>query len=524
MTVKIKEDNIKRNLCYLLIISILIRCFIAAFFEFGNDEVYYWTYALYPDWSHFDHPPMVGLVMQLFSLNLTFTSEFALRLSSIIFMTINTVLMYMIGKEIKDKQTGFYAALLYTASIYSFVITGIFILPDTPLVLFTLLSTLHFTKYFKHKGNKHIILAGLYSGLAMLSKYSGAFLWIGVGLYIILYARDELKKPSLYVSAFISLICLTPILIWNINNDFISFTFHGDRVGLFGEFHPEYFLAELIGELGYNNPVNYILVIMTLIAIFKGKKFMADMPKRLFLCLSLPLIILFWIFSLTKQILPHWTAPSFVLLLIPTSAYLADNNKVIKETIIIPKSIIASISVLIFTLTLGTIEIKTGFIPLNFSERSKTIQRYGEGDFTLDMYGWRKIKPEFQVIRQKHIDNGEMKESDGMVALKWYPLANLDYYVAHPLGIDMYGFANPIDIHKYSWINKERGDLKIGEDYWFLTESFDYYEPNRYLKPYFKEIIPTDTITIERCGEPAKYVFIYMLKDLKKLPKTWFDE
>ena len=299
MTVKIKEDNIKRNLCYLLIISILIRCIIAAFFEFGNDEVYYWTYALYPDWSHFDHPPMVGLVMQLFSLNLTFTSEFALRLSSIIFMTINTVLMYLIGKEVKDKQTGFYAALLYTASIYSFVITGIFILPDTPLVLFTLLSTLHFTKYFKNKGNRHIILAGLYSGLAMLSKYSGAFLWIGVGLYIILYARDELKKPSLYVSAFISLICLTPILIWNINNDFISFTFHGDRVGLFGEFHPEYFLAELIGEFGYNNPVNYILVIMTLIAIFKGKKFMADMPKRLFLCLSLPLIILFWIFSLT---------------------------------------------------------------------------------------------------------------------------------------------------------------------------------------------------------------------------------
>ena len=236
---KIKQQNINKSLLILLSLSFFVRAVLAMIIEFGNDEVYYWTYALYPDWSHFDHPPMVGLVMQLFSLNLTFTSEFALRLSSIIFMTINTVLMYLIGKEVKDKQTGFYAALLYTASIYSFVITGIFILPDTPLVLFTLLSTLHFTKYFKNKGNRHIILAGLYSGLAMLSKYSGAFIWIGVGLYIILYARDELKKPSLYVSAFISLICLTPILIWNINNDFISFTFHGDRVGLFGEFHPE---------------------------------------------------------------------------------------------------------------------------------------------------------------------------------------------------------------------------------------------------------------------------------------------
>ena len=37
------------------------------------------------------------------------------------------------------------------------------------------------------------------------------------------------------------------------------------------------------------------------------------------------------------------------------------------------------------------------------------------------------------------------------------------------------------------------------------------------MKSYFKEIIPTDTITIERGGEPAKYVFVYMLKDLNNL-------
>lgn len=31
-------------------------------------------------------------------------------------------------------------------------------------------------------------------------------------------------------------------------------------------------------------------------------------------------------------------------------------------------------------------------------------------------------------------------------------------------------------------------------------------------------MIPCDTITVERCGKPAKYVFVYMLKDLKKVP------
>lgn len=520
---KLKQQDINKYLIILLSISALIRAILASVVELGNDEVYYWTYAMYPDWSHFDHPPMVGLIIQLFSCNLLFQSEFFLRLSSVIFMTINTYLVFLIGKQVKNEQTGFYAALLYTASIYAFVITGIFILPDTPLSVFTLFAVLQFVKYFQEERNKNLILAGLFSGLAILSKYSGVFIWVGVGLYVIFYSRKEFKNPFLYLSAIISIICALPILIWNINNEFISFTFHGNRVGFFGDFHLEYFLTEIIGEFGYNNPVNFILIIIALVALVKGNKYIPDMPKRLILCLSLPLIFLFWFFSLTREILPHWTAPSFTLLLIFVAAQLADKYKVKDENIIIPKSIVASLSVLMITLILGVAEIKTGFIPLNFSERSKTVQRYGEGDFTLDMYGWRKIKPEFQNIRQNAIDEGLMKETDGMVALKWYPLANLDYYVAHPLGINMYGFRDPSEIHKYAWINKERGDLKIGEDYWFLTESVDYYEPNKYLKPYFEEIIPLDTINIERCGKTAKYVFIYKLEDLKKIPQTWFE-
>ncbi len=509
---------------FLLSVSALIRILFASALELGNDEVYYWTYAMFPDWSHFDHPPMVGWFIQLFSCNLLLSSELFMRLSSVIVMTINTYLVFLIGKEAKNEQTGFYSALLYTASIYAFVITGIFILPDTPLSIFTFIAILQFFKYFQKENNKHLLMAGLFSGMAMLSKYSGIFIWVGVGLYVIFYSRKEFKNPFMYLSAVISAICAMPILIWNINNEFISFTFHGNRVGLFGEFHPEYFLAELAGELGYNNPVNYILTISALIALIKGKDYIAQTPKRLILCLSLPMIILFWFFSFTRQILPHWTAPSFVLLLIFVAARFSDKYEVCNDEIIIPRPIITALSVLIFTLAFGFIEIKTGMIPLNFSERSKTIQRYGEGDFTLDMYGWRKIKPEFEKIRTEAIENGSMKESDGMIALKWYPLANLDYYVAHPLGIDMYGFRDPSEIHKYAWINKERGDLKLGNSYWFLTESFDYYEPDKYLKQYFKEITPMDTITIERCGKTAKYVFVYTLKDLKKKPQTWFEQ
>jgi len=132
--------SIRQILFSLVIFSFLLRAFLAYWLELGNDEVYYWTYALFPDWSHYDHPPMLGWVMQLFSLNLLFDSEFALRLSSLVFFAINTGLIFMAGKIIRDEKTGLYAALLYNASIYATVITGIFILPDTPQNLFWLIA------------------------------------------------------------------------------------------------------------------------------------------------------------------------------------------------------------------------------------------------------------------------------------------------------------------------------------------------------------------------------------------------
>ena len=148
----------------LLAVSALIRLLLAGWLELGNDEVYYWTYAKFPDWSHFDHPGMVGWVIQLFSLNLLCDSEFFLRLPAVVFMTLNTWMVYRIGKELHDEALGLRAALLYTASIYAFVITGIFILPDAPQNLFWLLGFWGFVRYLRKGSNKALILAGLTVG------------------------------------------------------------------------------------------------------------------------------------------------------------------------------------------------------------------------------------------------------------------------------------------------------------------------------------------------------------------------
>ena len=57
------KSGFRYPLIFLILISTLVRAFLAFALEFNNDEVYYWTYALYPDWSHFDHPPMEATIL-----------------------------------------------------------------------------------------------------------------------------------------------------------------------------------------------------------------------------------------------------------------------------------------------------------------------------------------------------------------------------------------------------------------------------------------------------------------------------
>jgi len=270
-------SKIEKQLFLLILFSAIVRGFIAGFIEFGNDEVYYWTYALYPDWSHFDHPPMLGWVIQIFTLNLFFDSEFFIRLGSVVFGSINTLLIFLIAKKIYNERAGFIASLLYTSSIYCFVIAGIFILPDTPQSLFWMLSIYLLTNVVSADNNFSkqkffLLLAAIALGLGMLSKYTTVFVWIGFGLYVLIYARKWFKTWQLYVSVLISFLLILPILYWNIQNDFISFTFHSERVDVSSSgLHLDYFFRELFGQIVYNNPILFVFLYL-LKKMFRFKK------------------------------------------------------------------------------------------------------------------------------------------------------------------------------------------------------------------------------------------------------------
>lgn len=512
--------QIGRALKILILGSLIIRAFFAAFLEFGNDEVYYWTYALFPDFSHFDHPPMVGYLIQYTSINLMLDSEFWIRLGSLIFGALNTYLIYMIGKSLKDPLTGFYAALLYTASIYAFVIAGIFILPDTPQLTFWML-TIYFllnsiTMEVSTKAAKNLLLAGVTTGLALLSKYTSVFLLSGVFLYLIMFNRQWFRTWQLYAAAVIALIFFLPVFIWNYSNDFISFTFQSDRVGIFeAGLRGDFFFTELGGQMLYNNPINFVLGAIAIIAFYRGKKILGKHEGHLLLMIALPLIFLFLFIALFRHTLPHWTGPAWTTIIILSAAYLREIGIRNKKDKLVPPLVSSSLGLLAIVLILGVSQVKGGML---FHDEGNRPENIGERDVSLDMYGWRQLSKEFTLILEEEKQKENIDPYSPFISSRWFPAANIDYYLASPHDIEVLGLGSMDALHKYIWITEERGGFSPGLDAWFLTVSRDFRDPLKMYGKYFEEVELAYTVPIYRNGKHVMNAFFYYLKDMKRVP------
>ncbi len=499
------DKGIKKIFFLLLLISFAVRLFMAATLELGNDEVYYWTYAMFPALSHFDHPPMVGFFIQLFTLNLTFQHELFIRLASVVFGTINMYLIFLIATKIKNERTGLYAAILHTSSIYCFILTGIFILPDTPQNFFWLVS-LYFLVHAlpdeepTGKSKRYFIFAGITIGLAMLSKYHSIFLWGGTILYILFYNRQWLKTKELYLSMVLSILLFIPVIIWNIENHFISFNFQSNRVGLWSShLRMDYFMEELGGEFLYSNPVNFVLIIISLSAFWvKRKIFLERKYMRFLLLFGLPVILVFLIISFFKQTLPHWTGPGYLTMMMLAACYLDETIKNKKN--VLPLSLKLSLSLLLLIITIGFVQIQFGLIPIK------------KDTLTVEMYGWKKFNHKFQQIIKQDQDQFKMSADAPVITTKWFNAAHLDYYVAKPNRKKLYALGSLDNLHKYAWINIQRGNIPRDSDAYYIVPDFYFRDPAEFSTQYFESIQPPDTVKIYRNKKCISNFYIYRLK------------
>jgi 4-amino-4-deoxy-L-arabinose transferase-like glycosyltransferase len=166
----------------------LLHLAIGASIGLSVDEAHYLLYAAHPDWSYFDHPPLVGWIQwPLVALDapvwLTRTLPGALWLLSAWGIFHVTVRL-----QPAQRDAGLWALAAFALAPVIHVL-GIGLVPDTLLMalsIWTMALTLHMVRQPALAGWRWWLLLGLALGLAGLSKYTAVLLAVPVMLCLLM--------------------------------------------------------------------------------------------------------------------------------------------------------------------------------------------------------------------------------------------------------------------------------------------------------------------------------------------------
>ena len=176
-------------------VTLVLKVVLAAFFPLTSDEAFFALWGTFPDWGYSDHPPMVGWwlsVLLQFGDHPLILRSGTLLLSSLIAVGVVDVALRHLPSD--REAAAWWAGSVYLVLPWSWML--VLVTTDTPLIFFMALSAWCFLRADAAQGAEQrpavwYLLAGLFVGLAFLSKYFAALLGLAYAVYILGWRRDR---------------------------------------------------------------------------------------------------------------------------------------------------------------------------------------------------------------------------------------------------------------------------------------------------------------------------------------------
>jgi dolichol-phosphate mannosyltransferase len=208
---------------------VLLRFVFLGTLNLVPEEAYYWNYAQHLDIGYLDHPPMVAWMIWV-GTKLAGDTEFGVRIGASLSWLVATFFCFQLTRNLYGKTTAFVAVMMFCTLPFFFA-TGLLMTPDAPLTA-AWAGALYFLERALIGGRREAWLGvGLCMGFGMLSKYTIALLGPATLLFVLLDPglRRWLWQPWPYLAALIAAVIFSPVVIWNLLNDWASFSFQGEQ-------------------------------------------------------------------------------------------------------------------------------------------------------------------------------------------------------------------------------------------------------------------------------------------------------
>ncbi len=287
-----------------------LRLMLAATLPLAPDEAYYWTWsqALAPGYT--DHPGMVALWIRAGTMAWGDT-PLGVRLLGPLAMLLETWMLADAAERLMPgRRAGLMAGALWNAM--PLVGAGAMIMtPDAPLLFFWCATLWALARLASGGAAGWWLVTGISAGLALTSKYTGAFLWVGIAIWLLATppGRAWLRRPAPWCGAVLGGAVVLPNILWNAEHHWATILRQGGRVA---DWRPERavtYLAELFGgQIGLASPGIWLLCVVGLIQCIRGWK----APNNvLLLSLSVPALVVFTEHALGDRVQGNWPAITY---------------------------------------------------------------------------------------------------------------------------------------------------------------------------------------------------------------------
>lgn len=452
-------------------------------------DAYYDFYAEHLALSYFDHPPAIAYILKIFT-GLFGKHVFVLRLADTTVTLLTVYFFYRLALIYlsRDKATNAVVLFFSTAMI---TILSLVSTPDVPLLLFWTLTLWALSKAIFHNQKVYWIWAGIFSGLAFDSKYTALFLPAGLIIFLILSHKHRKflisKWMLFYTLCFI--ITISPVIIWNFQNEFVSFRFQsGNRMESVGIL--SFSIKKFAGVIGHQAllliPILFFSILFftwkTIKSLFR--KFVQVNPEKLFLfCFFIPVFAGFLFLSFFYWVKLNWMMPAYITGIIWVSVYWS------RKWINYQLGFSLAVHLLLMVQVL--------FYPFLIKSDDTWV-------------GWAELYEKVGIVQKKYPGSFIFSDDENKTS------AVLNFYS------DSMVYAQNIIGKKalqFDYIGTDIG-LLTGKDALFIDSDPDFMDnaennPDSSLYRYFEEITPLEPIIVKMHGEPVRKFSVYFCRNYK---------
>jgi 4-amino-4-deoxy-L-arabinose transferase-like glycosyltransferase len=305
-----------RILLAVLLVLTIVRACLADAIPLTDDEAYYRLWALRPALSYLDHPPMVGWLIAA-GRAIAGDTELGIRLMAIVVSLLGAFAIWRTASLLFGSDVGVlamsYAMVLPLLSVGAIIIT-----PDTSSVLFQVLAVWSLAELHVSGHRNWWLAVGVFAGLGLLSKYTGLFFGATVVLWLLAIPANWrwLRCWQLYAGGFIALLLFVPVIAWNVEHDWASFSKQFGRVVSADRLSLKWQLELWGAMLLLVSPVLAWLAIRGIVWSIRGAALTRDWASALLVFAVAPILLYFIIHAFHGRVQANWLAPIYPFLAI----------------------------------------------------------------------------------------------------------------------------------------------------------------------------------------------------------------